>query len=198
MTDQPDKPKTSFWKFWTTLPGVLTGLAALLSAVVGLATLFSGGSHAASPPNQSTKTGPTVTGTSSTTSTTVVPPDQHTWDTELNAVCREVGLSVQAREAAANVKPNDAAQLEIEAEGLLLLDRQIRASTAPPQDELRMLKMAGDWDNAAAELQGWATAQRESENVRREEREKHYGEDNELGNELAHGLGLDVCAATPA
>ncbi len=60
-----------------------------------------------------------------------------------------------------------------------------------------MLKMAGDWDNAATELQGWATAQREFAIVRREEREKGYNEDNELGNEVAHGLGLDVCAATP-
>jgi len=196
MTDRPDKPKTSFWKFWKSLARVLTGLAALLSAVAGLATLFSGGGQAASPPNQSTKTGPTVTGTNSTTSTTA-PPDQHTWDTELNATCREEGLNVQAREAAANVKPGDAAQLEIKAEGLLSLDRQIRASTAPPQDELRMLKMAGDWDNAATELQGWATAQREFAIVRREEREKGYNEDNELGNEVAHGLGLDVCAATP-
>jgi hypothetical protein len=32
-----------FWTFWTTLPGILTGLAALVTAIVGLLALFNGG-----------------------------------------------------------------------------------------------------------------------------------------------------------
>ena len=50
-----ETPKPSaFWKFWTTLPGVLTGLAALITAVVGFTAIFGGsdddaGSAAAAP-----------------------------------------------------------------------------------------------------------------------------------------------------
>ena len=44
-----------FWRFWTTLPGVLTGLAALITAVVGLVAILGGpdddgGSGAGAPP----------------------------------------------------------------------------------------------------------------------------------------------------
>jgi hypothetical protein len=196
-----DKPKSSFWRFWTTLRGVLTGLAALLSALVAAVTLFNGGSHAAGSPSPPAKTGTTVTstGTSPTvttgTSPTVV-PDQHAWVTELTAMCREEGLNAQAREAADNAKPGEVAQLEIEATAMLSLDRQLRASTAPPQDEVKLLKMTADWDGAAGELQDLATAHKENEKVLAEEHEKRFNEDNELGNELAHGLGLDVCALT--
>jgi hypothetical protein len=191
-----DKPKSSFWRFWTTLPGVLTGLAALLSAVVAAFALFNGGGHAANSPSPPTKTETTVTNTSATVaqSPTVV-PDQHAWATELNAMCREEGLSAQAREAAVDTRPGEVAQLEIEATALLSLDRQLRASTAPPQDEVRMLKMTADWDSAAAQLQDRADAQKENEKVPTEEHEKYFNEDNALGNELANGLGLDVCAA---
>ncbi len=171
----------------------MTCLAALLSALVAALTLFNGGSHAAGTPSPAAKTGTTVTSTG--TSPTVV-PDQHAWVTELTAMCREEGLSAQAREAADNAKPGEVTQLEIEATALLSLDRQLRASIAPPQDEVRLLKMTADWDAAAGELQNQATALKESEKVLADEREKRFSEDNELGNELAHGLGLDVCALT--
>jgi hypothetical protein len=43
-SDEPPEPNTSsksgFLAFWTTLPGVLTGAAALITAIVGLATLL--------------------------------------------------------------------------------------------------------------------------------------------------------------
>jgi hypothetical protein len=31
-----------FWTFWTTLPGILTGIAAVVTAIVGLITLLHG------------------------------------------------------------------------------------------------------------------------------------------------------------
>lgn len=39
-----------FWSFWTTLPGVLTGVAAVVTAIVGLVTLWHGLSWGASAP----------------------------------------------------------------------------------------------------------------------------------------------------
>lgn len=39
-----------FWAFWTTLPGILTGSAALLTAIVGLLTLLRGSSNEADDP----------------------------------------------------------------------------------------------------------------------------------------------------
>lgn len=38
-TSQPTRPG-GFWMFWTTLPGILTGVAALLTAIVGLITML--------------------------------------------------------------------------------------------------------------------------------------------------------------
>ena len=71
---QPTR-RGGFWTFWTTLPGVLTGFAAVVTAIVGLITLLNGlgggGNHAgasdraSSLPNQvvpqqtTPKSGPT-------------------------------------------------------------------------------------------------------------------------------------------
>jgi len=56
-SDEPPEPNTSskggFLAFWTTLPGVFTGAAALITAIVGLATFLHSGkdtSGTASPP----------------------------------------------------------------------------------------------------------------------------------------------------
>src|SRR3977135_2873403 len=59
MPDAPTSPtqkadrKSRFLTFWTTLPGVLTGVAAVLTAVAGLATLWhsSGGGNGAPASN---------------------------------------------------------------------------------------------------------------------------------------------------
>jgi hypothetical protein len=194
-----DKPKKGFWGFWTTLRGVLAALAALVTIVGGTIAVFGGG-HASARSGQTAKSGTTGTVTSPPvvigTSTGVV-GSQESWANQMNAMCREEGLNAQAREAAANTKPGEAAQLEIQASAMLSLDRQLRASKTPPQDELKLLKLSTDWDAAASELDRQVTAQKESEKVVAEEHEKRYNEDNELGNELADGLGLKVCAAVP-
>lgn len=65
---EPETPRKSFW---TTLPGVLTGLAAVIGASVGLAALFvnsDGGS------TTTTTTADTTTTTADTTTTTTAPP----------------------------------------------------------------------------------------------------------------------------
>jgi hypothetical protein len=56
--DSQGPGRAGFWAFWTTLPGILTGSAALLTAIVGLMTLLRGSSgersevevESASPP----------------------------------------------------------------------------------------------------------------------------------------------------
>ncbi len=56
VTEQPTekaeepKEKGGFLKFWTSLPGVLTGLAAVIAAVVSLVALFNHGSDAVAEP----------------------------------------------------------------------------------------------------------------------------------------------------
>jgi len=49
---QPPESNTSgkggFLTFWTTLPGILTGIAALITAIVGLATFLHSGKNTAS------------------------------------------------------------------------------------------------------------------------------------------------------
>jgi hypothetical protein len=54
MPDEESR-KRGFLAFWTTLPGTLTGLAALITAVVGAVALFksteNGGNSSAPPAN---------------------------------------------------------------------------------------------------------------------------------------------------
>src|SRR3954453_14419209 len=70
-TERPGDSKGRFLTFWTTLPGVLTGLAALLTAVVGLATLWHSGDKqdGASTPGGATATSQAGTETSGKTAT---------------------------------------------------------------------------------------------------------------------------------
>ena len=59
--------KGGFLAFWTTLPGILTGLAALITAVVGVIGLWksqSGGDHTAASPESSLTTSTNETGSS--------------------------------------------------------------------------------------------------------------------------------------
>jgi hypothetical protein len=57
--------KGGFLAFWTTLPGILTGLAALITAVVGAIGLWksqSGGNHPSASPESSLTTSTNETG----------------------------------------------------------------------------------------------------------------------------------------
>jgi hypothetical protein len=60
-SDEPPEPNTSsksgFLAFWTTLPGVLTGAAALITAIVGLATFLHSGEDTNGTTTSSAETG---------------------------------------------------------------------------------------------------------------------------------------------
>jgi hypothetical protein len=60
-SDEPPEPNTSsksgFIAFWTTLPGVLTGAAALITAIVGLATFLHSGEDTNGTTTSSAETG---------------------------------------------------------------------------------------------------------------------------------------------
>jgi hypothetical protein len=72
--DPPRRSAGRFWAFWTTLPGVLTGVAALITAVIGLVTLFHSAGGSSAPPVASTsENGPAVVSTSEPSTTGQAP-----------------------------------------------------------------------------------------------------------------------------
>jgi hypothetical protein len=63
MAEPPNERKGGFLAFWATLPGMLTGLAALITAIVGAVGLWKSGSGGSSPPTPpATSVAPTTTG----------------------------------------------------------------------------------------------------------------------------------------
>ena len=46
---EDERAKPGFWPFWSSLPGILTGVAAVVAAVGTLAALFIGGDGAQAP-----------------------------------------------------------------------------------------------------------------------------------------------------
>lgn len=74
-SDEPPEPNSSskggFLAFWTTLPGVFTGAAALITAIVGLATFLHSGrdtNGTASPPQTPAGAPSSMTATATTSS----------------------------------------------------------------------------------------------------------------------------------
>jgi len=49
MPQEEGRSNSDFWAFWSSLPGILTGVAAVIAAVATLAALFIGGDGADSP-----------------------------------------------------------------------------------------------------------------------------------------------------
>jgi hypothetical protein len=188
--------RSGFWRFWTSLPGVLTGLAGVLGAVGTIAALMLGGGGDANGHQTSSSAGASTTATTPTQTATV--PSQHAWQHELNAICREEGRNAQAREAAQEAKPGEVAKKEIQETAWLSMNRRLRAQTSPPEDELKLLRMTGAWNNAAEEIHFEIVAEQESSKLKLEAAEKRYNEDNEAGNGIAYELGLDICAHEPS
>jgi hypothetical protein len=50
MPPNDERAGSSFWAFWRSLPGILTGVAGVIAAVATLAALFVGDDRAESPP----------------------------------------------------------------------------------------------------------------------------------------------------
>jgi hypothetical protein len=61
-----------FWTFWTTLPGILTGVAALITAMISLFTVFHTSGHGLSGTAASTRTTRFMPSSESTSATALV------------------------------------------------------------------------------------------------------------------------------
>jgi hypothetical protein len=83
MTEASDAPNDGkparrgrFWAFWTTLPGLLTGVAAVITAIISLVAVFHPSGHGSSGTAASTPTsrfGPSSDSTSATTTEAKTP-----------------------------------------------------------------------------------------------------------------------------
>ena len=132
--------------FWTTLPGILTGVAAVLTASGTLAGVFvtrGGGEEAGPPP-------PPTTRSEETTRTEPTGPTLEEWALRANAICRNhaaqstqqsIALSNAATPQQALAASNQIAQL-----GLAMVD-EIRREEAPPAEERRIERMLDSWED---------------------------------------------------
>ena len=164
--------------FWTSLPGILTGIAGLLAAagtIVGIVLSQGGPSH---PP-----------GTDSNPSATA-----QTWGDQANAICAAVIKNGSGYVASnpMNTQLQAAAQFAVNFQSV---DDQLRKLPANGQEQATVTSLIGYWDQA---ITWWRQAIQAAQNnytATYQQDVSNYDTLNTEGNNLANQLGAGTCAS---
>jgi hypothetical protein len=156
--DEKDGAKrTGFWAFWTTLPGILTELAAVITAVAVLVTAFGGSSDSERDRTQTTTPGSV---TESDSSLSAQPRQRQnrgehleaTWIAKSNKVCRSALDQVRGLGPATSVADTEVPRLTKIIEIVRDTTDSLRALRAPPGHESvdRLLRLLDSWSQRAS------------------------------------------------
>ncbi|MDQ6834665.1 MAG: hypothetical protein M3016_00575 [Actinomycetota bacterium] len=166
-------PTKSQQSFWTTLPGILTGLAGLLTAVGGvLAVVLNPGP---SPPPRD------------------VP---HTaFVAQANQICQQYNaqnLPVYNTGDPPSVRLN---ALNTIVSAQLALDQRLRALSASAADQTNVTQMLQHWDQMANDMHQGALSLQQGNYAGEGQWVSASNGPNNQANDLATGLGLGNCAS---
>lgn len=187
--------------FFTTLPGILTGLAAVITASATLAGILvardGGGEATPAPPG--TEITPPAPPPPPPPPPPPAGPTRGEWARAANAVCRRATAATTSQalalQQAQTVDQMFAASSQIVQTGLGMVD-EIRALDAPPGDRAQIDRMLDGWAEvfrtvqdavqaaAAQDVNAFTTAYARTANLA------------EGANAIARDLGADACATT--
>lgn len=147
--------RTGFWAFWTTLPGILTGLATLITAIVALVAAFGGSSDSDRDGTQTTPGSASESGSSPASSRQR--PDrgerlQAAWAAKANKICRPALDQMRSLGPATSVADTELARLT----GMIGIVRDttdsLRMLRAPPDHQSvdRLLRLLDTWSQRSS------------------------------------------------
>ena len=178
--------------FWGSLPGILTGIAGVLTAVgtiVGIMVVQGGGGT----PVRSDPNVPAVVlhDTSNTSNTSG--PTRTQWAKAANDVCAGIDAQLSGYGQPSTFEEQIAAY-GIYAQAMRDADRQVRAIATPTADADRIREMTDLWDQAAGHLESAVTAAQAGEAQSYQNELLQYSDPNSRGNQIAYDLGASACA----
>lgn len=158
--------------FWTSLPGILTGIAGVLAAagtIVGIVLSQGGSSHSAGTAAQ-------------------------TWGDQANAICAAVIKNGSGYVASnpMNTQLQAAAQFAVNFQSV---DDQLRKLPANGQQQATVTSMIGYWDQAIAWWRQAIQATQNGYTATYQQDVSNYDTLNTEGNNLANQLGAGTCAS---
>jgi hypothetical protein len=180
MTDSKSSSKSSFLMFWTTLPGILTGVASVVAAVVAAITLFSGGGNGST--NGGGGTGEIVT--------------QADWGEEANKICAEAYEDIRAL----GIPPDPASQFAAIPQMTRITtraDQKLQALERPAETESKIEETLELSSRATATIRNAYNYWRAGDIQRAQALLEEYDSLALDGQRLVSELGANVCAQGP-
>lgn len=194
MPEEPGASGGGKTSWFTTLPGILTGTAAVLTATGTLAGIFltrgDGGDAGDPPPGNVISVVPDAT--------TTVPegPTRAAWARKANAICRRTAASLTPQTIAINqaqtIEEVIAASAQVVQAALGMVD-EIRALEAPAGDEQRIATMVDAWRETLRTVQDGVDAARLGDVNAFAQTYARAANLAEEGNAVADDLGADAC-----
>jgi len=187
MTEPEGAKKGRFLTFWTTLPGVLTAIAALIAAIAGVVGLVvrPGGSSAdsASTPSSNISTADPVG------------PTHDEFVRQANELCSQTADLIRALP---QVDTSNFARIAPEySRDLRSLVKKIRALDTPTADQATVERLVSKWEEETNDLDGAILAFQQGDDASFAASIQQIDSLDAETTTLAQSLGADACAQSP-
>jgi hypothetical protein len=173
--NEPEHTKGRFAAFWTSMPGILTGVAGLIAAIAGLLALF------------------VVPGDSGDSGSS-----RADWADKVDPICSQAINSVRQIPISATADVNETAsylhQVATIARGM---SEKVRAVPAPTEDQSSIDRMTALWDQQADEMDSAALDLQSGDQAGFSNAQQQLDAAQTEGDALATSLGVTACAQKP-
>ena len=172
---QPDREPGRFRAFWTSLPGILTGVAGLVAAVAGLLALFV-------VPGDSGGDGPT----------------RAEWADSVDPICSQAMDTIRGLPLTTTTDPAALlTALPQLAQTARSMAERVRAIDAPEEDQQTIDRMTGTWDQQADAADAAVSAYQSGDPAGFQAAGQEITTAADEGDALAQSLGVTACAQSP-